>query len=165
MENILQKNQHDICEDVLKIINNESVNIETEENAKSSLYVFLNNTIYISNKTNNKKSKEEQNKAKVLVIAHECAHSIQPKVWHIINFVLSNIELLLFVTSVLICVFFNRYTSLVNSYAIISILSIGIRWYLEMNATINSVKITIKYFTNSGVDKESIKELLGYYKK
>jgi hypothetical protein len=34
-----------------------------------------------------------------------------------------------------------------------------------MNATINSVKITIKYFTNSGVDKESIKELLGYYKK
>jgi len=165
MENILQKKQEEICKEILKIVDNEKVNVEIDENSKNSLYVFLNNTIYISNKINSKKSIEWQNKSKILVIAHECAHSIQPKTLQIINFVLANLEMILFAIILVCRIFFDKYDILVNSYLVISLLSIVIRWYLEMNATINSVKITSKYMLQNNVDKTSVKGLIRYYKK
>lgn len=165
MDKILQKKQEEICKEILNLVNNDKVNVEIEKYNKNSLYVFLNNTMYISNKTNSKKSIEEQNKSKVLVIAHECAHSIQPKVLQIINFVLANLEMILFIIAIIARIFFRKYDILVNSYTVISLLSIVIRWYLEMNATINSVKITNKYMLQNDVDKTSIKELIRYYKK
>lgn len=165
MDDILQKKQEEICKDVLKIVNNEKVNVEVDENSKNNLYVFLNNTMYISNKTNSKKNFEEQNRSKVLVIAHECAHSIQPKILQIINFVLANLEMILFAIVLTCRIFFEKYGILVNSYVAISLLSIAIRWYLEMNATINSVKITSKYMLQNNVDKTSVKGLIRYYKK
>ena len=165
MDKVLQKKQEDICKDILKIVDNETVNVEVDKNSKNSMYVFLNNTMYISNKTNSKKSKDEQNKSKVLIIAHECAHSIQPKVLQVINFVLSNLEMILFAAVLICCILFKKYDILVNSYVIISILSIVVRWYLEMNATINSVKITSKYMLRSSVEKNSVQELIKYYKK
>lgn len=165
MDKILQKKQEEICKDILKIIDNEKVNVEIDENSKNSLYVFLNNTMYISNKTNSQKSVDEQNKSKVLVIAHECAHSIQSKILQIINFVLANLEMILFAV-VLICrIFFEKYSILVNIYIVVSLISIIVRWYLEMNATINSVKITSNYMLQNNVDKQNIKELIGYYKR
>lgn len=165
MDRILQKKQEEICKDILKIVNNEKVNVEIDGNSKSSLYVFLNNTIYISNKVNTKKSIDEQNKSKAIVIAHECAHSIQPKVLQFVNFALSNLELILF-TIILICrIFLEKYTTLVNSYVVVSLFSMAVRWYLEMNATIKSVKITSEYMLKNNVNKEKIKELIIYYKK
>ena len=165
MDKILQKKQEEICKDILKMLENENVKVEIDENSKNSLYVFLNNTMYISNKTNTRKSIAEQNKAKILVIAHECAHSIQSKVLQIINFVLANIEMILFVIVLALSIFFKKYNMLVNSYMTISIFSMAIRWYLEMNATINSVKITSKYMLQNNVPKDDIKELIKYYKK
>lgn len=165
MDKILQKKQVEICKDILKIIDNERVNVEIDENCKNSLYVFLNNTIYISNKTNNKKNVDEQNKSKVLVIAHECAHSIQSKLLQIVNFILANLEMILFAAVIIARVFFFKYNVLLNTYLVVSLLSITVRWYLEMNATINSVKIASSYMLQNGVAKEQIKELIKYYKK
>jgi len=165
MEKILKKTQEGVCRDILKIVNNPNVNVEVDENSKNSLYVFLNNTMYISTKTNNKKSVDEQNKSKVIIIAHECAHSIQPKVLQIINFVLANLEMMLFAIILITSIFFKKYGILVNSYVIISLISIIVRWYLEMNATINSVKITSKYMLVNGANKSEVKELIKYYKK
>ena len=48
MEKILKKTQEGICRDILKIVNNPNVNVEVDENSKNSLYVFFNNTMYIS---------------------------------------------------------------------------------------------------------------------
>ena len=165
MDKVLQKKQEEICNDILKIIGNKKVKIEIDENIQNSLYVFLNNTIYIANKTNTKKSIDEQNKSKLLVIAHECAHSIQPKILQIINFILANLEMVLFAIILVCRFFFNKYEILVNSYSVISLLSIVVRWYLEMNATINSVKITSNYMIQNNVDKTSAKGLIKYYKK
>lgn len=165
MEKILQKKQEEICKDILKQINNEKVNVEIDEKTKSSLYVFLTDTIYISNKFKKGKSIDDQNKVKALVIAHECAHSIQSKVQQIINFILANLEILLFIAVLTTRVFFKRYDVFVNSYITVNILSIFIRWYLEMNATINSVIITAKYMLQNNVEKEKIKNLVLYYKK
>lgn len=165
MDKILQRNQEKICEDILKILDNENVNVEIDGNSKSSLYVFLNNTIYISNKTCSKKSIDEQNKSKVLVIAHECAHSVQSKLLQVINFALANLEMILFATVFICTLLFRKYYILVYSYIVISLFSMAIRWYLEMDATINSVKITNRYMLKNGADKASIKELIKYYKK
>ena len=165
MDNILQKKPGDICKDILNIVDNEKVKIEVDDKSKSSLYVFLTNTIYIANKESKIKSKEKQNKSKVLVIAHECAHSLQSKAMQVINFTLSNIEMILFAIILVARIFFEKSDMLVNIYMVTSILSIIVRLYLEMDATINSVKITTKYMLNSGVKKEEVKDLALFYKK
>lgn len=165
MDKILQKKPQEICKDILTVVNNEDVNIEIDEKSKSSLYVFLTNTIYISNKTNKAKSEGDQKKSKVLVVAHECAHSIQSKTMQLINFILANLEIILFIVVILARVFFKKYDILVSSYVLISMMSILVRWYLEMNATINSVKLTIKYMLINKIDNMQIKELVGFYKK
>ena len=121
--------------------------------------------MYISNRTNNKKSIDEQNKSKLLIIAHECAHSIQSKILQVINFVLSNSEFVLFAIALISHIFFKKYEILVNSYVVISLLSIVIRWYLEMNATIGSVKIASQYMLQNNVAKKNVNELIRYYKK
>jgi len=165
MNKVLQKKSEEICKDILKLINNETVNVEIDEESKSSLYVFLTNTMYISNKTKKSKSIDEQNKSKVLVIAHECAHSLQSKVLQLMNFLLANLEIILFVAVVITRIFFSKFNLLVNSYLAISVLSIVMRWWLEMDATINSVKITTKYMLKNNVDKVKVKELFKFYKK
>ncbi len=165
MKDILQRKPEKICKDILKMLDNENVNVEIDNNSKSSLYVFLNNTMYISNKTNDKKSIDEQNKSKILVIAHECAHSNQAKYLQILNFVLANLEIILFAIVLISSLFLSKNSVLLNSYIIVSFLSIIIRWYLEMNATINSVKITARYMIKNNVQKEPVKDLIGFYKR
>lgn len=165
MDNILQKKPEDICKDILNIVDNENVKIEVDDKSKSSLYVFLTNTIYIANKEIKTKSKEKQNKSKVLVIAHECAHSLQSKLMQCINFALSNIEMILFAIILVARIFFEKSDMMVNVYAIASILSIIVRLYLEMDATINSVKITTKYMLKNKVKTKDVKDLVALYKK
>lgn len=165
MNKILQKKPEEICKDILKLVNNETVNVEIDEESKSNLYVFLTNTMYISNKTKKSKSIDEQNKSKVLVIAHECAHSLQSKAIQLMNFLLANLEIILFVVVIITRIFFRRVDLLVSTYFVISILSIIIRWYLEMDATINSVKITTIYMLTNNIDKTQVIELFKFYKK
>lgn len=165
MDNILQKKPEDICKDISNLVDNNQVNIEVDDKSKSSLYVFLTNTIYIANNESKSKSKEKQNKSKVLVIAHECAHSLQSKGMQAVNFALSNIELILFAIILIARFFFEKPDMLVNSYMIISIISIIVRLYLELDATINSVKITTKYMLKNKVNTKDVKELVVLYKK
>lgn len=167
MEEILNKNPKEICIDILKQINNENVKFEMDDSSRTSLYVFLTNTIIISNKkVKTKKSIDEQNKSKLLVTAHECAHSIQPKIVQWMNFVLTNLEIIMFL-AILFITFILKYTNPILNYIYLglSLFSIAIRHYLEMDATIKSVKITSKYLQNNGVEKDKIIDLVKYYKK
>lgn len=167
MESILERKSEDICKDILKQIRNDSVKVELDDTSSTSLYVFLTNTIYIANKKiKSKRSVEEQNKSKLLVIAHECAHSIQSKIMQFINFVLSNLEILLFLTVLFIkFVLKNHSPILTYIYVGVFIFSILVRHYLEMDATINSVKIVTKYLLSAKIEKEKIINLTKYYKK
>ena len=71
----------------------------------------------------------------------------------------------MFAVIILCSIFLKKYEYLVNVCTVISLLSILIRWYLEINATINSVKITSKYMLQNGANKDKVKELNLYYKK
>lgn len=167
MENILKKETKEICQDILKQINNDSVKIEVDDSSKTSLYVFLTNTIFISNKKiKTKKSINEQNKSRILVIAHECAHSNQHKIMQFANFIVSNLEILIFLTLLfLACVL--KYTNPILTYVYVATFmsNIIVRLYLEMDATIKSVKIVAKYLLGNGVQKRKVRDLVYYYKK
>lgn len=165
MKNILSKKPEDICKDILKIVGNNDVKIEVEENEKSSMYVFLNNTIYISNKEKKTKDKDKNQKSRLLVIAHECRHSVQPKTLQLLNFVISNIEIVLFVILIIAKLFFKINTTICYSYLLTALVSIGVRLGLELDAVINSVKIVSKFLIKNGVKKQNITDLFVFYRK
>lgn len=165
MKNVLSKKPQEICKDILNIVGNDDVKVEVEANEKSSMYVFLNNTIYISNKEMKSKDKEKNQKSRLLVIAHECRHSVQSKVVQWCNFAFSNIEIILFILFVIAKLFFKVNGIMYYTYLSVAILSIIVRMGLELDAIIHSVKIVAKYLTKNDVKKQDIVDLVSFYKK
>ena len=166
MENILSKKPQEICKEILELIDNKDVKVEVNSDEKSSLYVFLNNTIYISCNEKKSKDKEKSERSKLLVMAHECRHSIQNRVVQMLNFILSNLEIVLFVALLVMKVMFKvnlKYVAFL--YFLIAICSIFIRLFLELDAVINSVKIVTRYLFKNNVDKVKTQNLQKYYKK
>lgn len=166
MNDILSKKPQEICKEILELIDNKDVKVEVNSDEKSSLYVFLNNTIYISGNEKKSKDKEKSESSKLLVMAHECRHSTQDKVFQMLNFALSNLEIVLFVALLVMKVIFKlnlKYVAFL--YFLIVSCSIFIRLFLELDAVINSVKIVTKYLFRNNVDKVEIEKLQKYYKK
>ena len=166
MNDILSKKPQEICKEILELIDNKDVKVKVNSGEKSSLYVFLNNTIYISGNEKKSKDKEKAESSKLLVMAHECRHSTQDKVFQMLNFALSNLEIVLFVALLVMKVIFKlnlKYVAFL--YFLIVSCSIFIRLFLELDAVINSVKIVTKYLFRNNVDKVEIEKLQKYYKK
>ena len=166
MNDILSKKPQEICKEILELIDNKDVKVEVNSGEKSSLYVFLNNTIYVSGNEKKSKDKEKSESSKLLVMAHECRHSTQDKVFQMLNFALSNLEIVLFVALLVMKVIFKlnlKYVAFL--YFLIVSCSIFIRLFLELDAVINSVKIVTKYLFRNNVDKVEIEKLQKYYKK
>lgn len=130
-----------VAKEILEMLNNNKTKIEIDSDTKSNLYIFLNDTIYIS-----KNKKDDFNR--ICVIAHECIHSIQSKSAQILNFVLSNIELILFIVLIALFCFKLKFMPLLILYVLTNIFSIGIRLYLELSAVFGSIKLSDKYFNN-----------------
>lgn len=130
-----------VTKEILEMLNNNKTKIKVDSDTKSNLYIFLNDTIYIS-----KNKKDDFNR--ICVIAHECIHSIQSKSAQILNFVLSNIELILFIVLIALFCFKLKFMPLLILYVLTNIFSIGIRLYLELNAVFGSIKLSDKYFKN-----------------
>ena len=135
-----------VAKEILEMLNNNKTKIEIDSDTKSNLYIFLNDTIYIS-----KNKKDDFNR--ICVIAHECIHSIQSKSAQILNFVLSNIELILFIVLIALFCFKSKFMPLLILYVLTNIFSIGIRLYLELSAVFGSIKLSDKYFKNYLEDK------------
>lgn len=130
-----------VAKEILEMLNNNKTKIEIDSDTKSNLYIFLNDTIYIS-----KNKKDDFNR--ICVIAHECIHSIQSKSAQILNFVLSNIELILFIVLIALFCFKLKFMPLLILYVLTNIFSICIRLYLELSAVFGSIKLSDKYFKN-----------------
>ena len=130
--------------------NKNKVNIELNEDSKSSYYIFLNNTIYLSNKENKKNSFD-----RLTVIIHEIRHSMQPKILQILNFIFSNLELLSFLICIILLFFKVNYKVLSYSYLLIIALSIIPRTVLELDAIINSIKMSKEYLLKKVSEEET----------
>ncbi|MDD2376877.1 MAG: zinc metallopeptidase [Clostridia bacterium] len=147
-----------VCKQMLELISNKSTNIKLDTDIKNNYYVFLTDTIYLSNKEITRNSYQ-----RICVIAHECIHSIQNKIIQVVNFALSNVELIAFVIS-LICITcgFNTYI-VFYSYLILNIFSAIPRLILEIDATIRSINLSSKYMKYK-IDENELSIILKTYK-
>lgn len=140
-----------VCEEILKQINNEDVKIKLEENYDSSFYNIYSNEIIISNSERNKK-----HEGRLTVIAHECVHSKQNKTVLWINFILSNILIILSLINILdiFLKFTNATKNIIILNLILSAIGLLIRLYLEKDAINKSKEISVEYLKNKIHDFE-----------
>lgn len=129
-----------IAKEILAENNNTKTKIVLDGDIKNSYYIFLNDTIYLSNK-----NKASTRYSRLCLIAHECKHSLQSKVLQVINFLISNIELIFFVLFSILGLLNFKNSFIPNIYYITVILSIIPRLILEFDAVYSSVKISEKY--------------------
>lgn len=148
----------DLTKEILYMLNNKHTKVVLDEDIKNSYYVYLNDTIYLSNR-----EKAKNNSSRVVLTAHEVRHSIQSKFLQIINFVLSNVELISFVINIILFIFKKFSMTNILVYLGIVVISIIPRMILEFDAVINSIKITRKYLKDKINDKK-LNKIISIYK-
>ena len=127
-----------ITKDTLNKLKNSTTKMISDEDIKGNYYVFLNDTIYLSTKNTKKYNR-------LTVICHECVHSIQNKTLQLINFVLSNIEIIAFVILFALKIF--NILGNISTYLYIGIVIVSVipRIILEIDASLKSIKLTKEY--------------------
>lgn len=150
----------ELTKEILKKLNNENVTIKENLDSETSLYIALTNTISISSKKNTC--------ARIQTIAHECIHSIQSRVTHIANFIISNIYIFyFFIISILTLL--NIIENPLLYLAILVILGFiqfTIRAYLEIDAMTKAKYLAKEYMEEKGIiTKEEINSLCDEYEK
>ena len=139
----------DICKNVLKILDNETVKIKEEKNSKTSLYVAISNTIFIGN--------IKDTYTRIQTICHECLHSVQPRKLLLFNFIYSNIYLVYYFMSIILTIsgIFKNIELQITILSIMSFLHYVIRSYLETDAMIKAKYLAKEYMLNY-IKKDSI---------
>ena len=148
-----------LTKEILAYLKNEHTNVQLKEDFKGNYYSYLVDTIYISQNLEDKmtspKNKEFNKKAaQLIVICHECIHSVQSRYMHILNMILSNLSIIL----TTLCAFWGiLWTSplWIKTLTISTlILSIIIRLILEIQAVKGSTKLALKFISNGITDKD-----------
>ena len=127
----------EICEEVLKKLNNTKVKIKVEdesgdenskEKRKDSLYVVFSDTIFIGN--------IKDSYSRIQTICHECLHSVQPRRLLLFNFIYSNICICYYWLSVILTIvgIFKDIKLQIIILSILGFLYYVIRAYLENDA-------------------------------
>ena len=122
----------EICKEILKKMENEKTQIEENAESDSTLYIALQDKIYLGNM--------HGSFTRIQTIAHECLHSIQDRKVLIFNFIFSNIYILYFIISSILIIIKKLPNELVfsNILLIISMLYYAIRMFLENDAMTKS---------------------------
>lgn len=128
----------EICEDILKKLKNENVQIEENKESKVSLYIAATNKIIIAN--------IKDTFTRIQTIAHECLHSTQNRRILLFNFAFSNILLLYFIVA-LALILLNIGNSLIYIIVFIfmSIIQYAVRSYLENEAMSKAIYVAKDY--------------------
>lgn len=148
----------EICKGILKMIDNNTVNIKEEKNIKSSLYIVATNSIIIAN--------IKDTFTRVQTIAHECLHSVQNKRTLMFNFIFSNIYLIYFVLITVLTIFKIVNNPLVHIFILIfiSFIYYMVRSYLEIDAMTKAKYLAKEYIESKNILKqEEIDKILNGY--
>ena len=128
----------EICEEVLKKLNNTKVKIKVEETEDSSkdnkekrtdsLYIVISDSIFIGN--------IKDTYTRIQTVCHECLHSIQPRKLLLFNFIFSNIYLLYFVLSTILTIagVIKDTKTQIIILTLLSFIYYAVRSYLETDA-------------------------------
>lgn len=150
--------ENKICaEEILEQNGNNTTKIILDGGLKNSYYLYINDTIYLSNRERNKRKY-----TRICLIAHECVHSLQSKILQRINFILSNIELISFAIVFILSILNIGKNYTTSIYAAIVVLSIIPRLILEIDAVLKSIPFAKKYL-QSKLDGSDAKLLTKVY--
>ena len=138
----------EICKEYLKMLNNENVNIEEDNQAVNSLYITISNKILIAN--------VRKSYTRIQTIAHECLHSIQDRKILMFNFIYSNLYILYFIVISILATL----NSLPYKMTFLSILIVGgfiyyfVRSYLENDAMIKARFLAKEYMEKKNISRQ-----------
>lgn len=150
----------ELCKKYLKKLKNEKVQIEEQNEAKASLYIFITNKIIIANIQNTY--------TRIQTIAHECLHSIQDKKILAFNFIFSNIYLLYFLIISILAIFklLPNEMMYLSILLILSLIYYMVRIYLENDAMIKARYLAKEYLEEEKISsKEEIEEFVAGFDK
>ena len=139
----------EICEEILKKLNNKNVKIEENKESKTSLYIAITNKIIIAD--------IKDTFTRIQTIAHECLHSVQNRKILLFNFIYSNFYLLYFIVS-LVLILFNIGERLIfiQGFIFLSIVYLIIRCYLENEAMSKAIFVAKEYMKEQERINENI---------
>ncbi len=132
----------EICKKYLKMLKNESVEIEESDTNQASLYIAITNKIIIANIS--------KTYTRIQTIAHECLHSVQDRKILMFNFIYSNIYLIYFAVICVLALFKILPYNLMflSIFIILSLVYFMTRMYLENDAMIKARFLTKEYIEN-----------------
>lgn len=147
LDKIVQKYPENkvICEEYLKKLNNENVEIEENDGTENSLYIAISNKILIGNIKNSY--------SRIQTIAHECLHSIQDRKLQIFNFIYSNIYILFFIVITLLALFkVLPYKMMFN----VLLMFMGLVYYMIRTFLENDAMIKARYLAKEYMEEKNI---------
>lgn len=134
-----------ICEEYLKKLNNEKVEIEENDGTENSLYIAVSDKILIGN--------IKESYSRIQTIAHECLHSIQDRKLQIFNFVYSNIYMLFFIIITLLALFkVLPYKMMFN----VLLMFMGLVYYMVRTFLENDAMIKARYLAKEYMEEKNI---------
>ena len=150
----------EICKEILKKIENEKTQIEENIESDSTLYIALQDKIYLGNM--------HGSFTRIQTIAHECLHSIQNRKVLTFNFIFSNIYILYFIITSILIIIKKLPNELVfsNILLIISMLYYAIRIFLENDAMIKAEYLAKEYLQEKQIsNNEEIRNITNGFKE
>lgn len=150
----------EICKYILNKLNNSTVKIEEDKEAKTSMYIALSDKIIIADVKNSY--------TRIQTIAHECLHSIQKRKMQLFNFIYSNIYLLYFIIVTILAIL-NKLQDSMLYMAIMILLSYiyyFVRSYLENDAMIKAKYLAKEFMKEVKISSdEDIDNIVKSYEK
>lgn len=155
---------------VLRFLGNNKTRVEAKEDFRGNYYSYITDTVYIAKGVSEKQVPHNINKnaSEVLMVCHECIHSIQSKSMHILNTIFSNLSIMLTIICVFIGAFVDIPLWLRCATGIVILFSIIIRLFLETGAINSSIKLAYEVVSKGIVKNVSIQDIeegLDYIKR
>lgn len=150
----------EICKKYLKMLKNESVEIEESDTNQASLYIAITNKIIIANIS--------KTYTRIQTIAHECLHSVQDRKILMFNFIYSNIYLIYFAVICVLALFKILPYNLMflSIFIILSLVYFMTRMYLENDAMIKARFLAKEYMEDVKISsKEEIEKIVNGFDK
>lgn len=150
----------EICKYILNKLNNSTVKILEDKEAKTSMYIALSDKIIIADVKNSY--------TRIQTIAHECLHSVQKRKMQVFNFIYSNIYLLYFVIVTILAILNKLQDSMLYIAIMIlfSYIYYFVRSYLENDAMIKAKYLAKEFMEEVKISSdEEIDKIIKSYEK
>ena len=150
----------DMCKSYLKMLNNDTAEIEENKDSETSLYIAITNKISIANVRNTY--------TRIQTIAHECLHSVQDRKLLMFNFWFSNVYLLYFLIISILEIFniLPYKMMFLVIFILLSFVYYMVRAFLENDAMIKAKYLAKDYMENMKIStKEEIEKIVSGFDK